>query len=170
MASTKIIDIKSKFYIRKNSGGYSPCIQGNNPPFKDSVLYNCVGFVVGYFNEKIAKEKTCKWLGNWQPSWFLTGAKGQGLKTGNTAKVGAVAVWKNHVAIVKSVSPLRYYESGWNYPKSWAYVIECGAQSWHKDFLGYIYPPETEPPKDEKITYKASIDAKKYNKIEIDIN
>ena len=61
------INIHDKYYIRKVNGGYSPCIAGNNArglrPFDGSVLPNCVGLIVGAYNQ-FAGADGCPFLGN----------------------------------------------------------------------------------------------------------
>jgi hypothetical protein len=148
-----MIDIHSKFYIMKKAGGENPCIEGNNAhglrPFSGSVLPNCVGFVVGYYGEQFG-DGECKYLGNWMPKYFRTGAKKQGLKISKTPKEDAVACNEHHVAIVKTISGnmLKCIESGWNYKKE--PIIKT--ITYKKDYFDYfILPPEEKP--DKEIIY-----------------
>lgn len=79
--------------------------------------------------------------------WF-TGAIKKGLKTGQTPKLGAVACFKNHVAIVESYNATKQTLSagGFTKLKATRYLfktktIGIGA-SWNgKKFYGYIYSP-----------------------------
>lgn len=155
-----MINQKSPFYITKKFGGLNPCIQGNNRyglrPFPGSVLPNCEGFTVGYFNEQYGSG-SCRYLGNYKYiEDFINAAKKQGLKTGSSPKAGAVLCWgegsKLHVANVKEVrssSSIVTIESGWNYTK--APIVRLverkkGSGNWghNKKFRCFIYPPEPE--------------------------
>ena len=79
--------------------------------------------------------------------WF-TDAKKKGLKTGQKPKLGAVACFKNHVAIVESFNSTKQTLSAGGYTKLKATrylfktkTIGIGA-SWNgKKFYGYIYQP-----------------------------
>lgn len=79
--------------------------------------------------------------------WF-TDAKKKGLKTGQKPKLGAVACFKNHVAIVESFNDKTQTlsASGYTKLKATRYLfktktIGIGA-SWNgKQFYGYIYQP-----------------------------
>ena len=119
------IDIRSKYYIRKSAGGYSPCIEGNGAyglrPFPGSVLPNCVGLATGRFNEKL-ELGSCKYLGNRNAKEFTIFAKQQGLTMGDDPVEGACMVWggsgEGHVAIVEAIKDkdtVLTYESGWSY-------------------------------------------------------
>lgn len=150
-------DINSKFFIMRQYGGYSPCIQGNDlynlRPFTGSVLPNCSGWAVGEFN-RLAGEKTCKWLGSWNARDMLKNAKAQGLKTGTAPVVGGLLVWdtdyKGHCAIIEEVktdSEVIASESGWRYtsgPIVRTYNRKRTGQAWEYPggkFLGIVYPP-----------------------------
>lgn len=137
--------ISSKFFITKPRG-YSPCILGNNRyglrPSAYSTLPNCVGYVVGMFNIN-ANEKRCNLLGNWQPSYFITGAKKQNLRVEDKPVIGAVAVWEKHVAIVTNVYD-KYFtvtESSYNYKVN--PIIRNKSYKYSSD-IKFIYPPDTE--------------------------
>lgn len=79
--------------------------------------------------------------------WF-TDAKKKGLKTGQKPKLGAVACFKNHVAIVESFNDTKQTLSASGYTKNpltrylfKTKTIGIGA-SWNgKQFYGYIYQP-----------------------------
>lgn len=118
-------DIYSNYYIQTAYGGWSPCIQGNNTyglrPFDGSVLPNCVGYTVGWFNEKL-NEGSCRWLGNTDAKNQLALAISQGLSTGDDPRVGGVICWDSadngHCACIESVidnDTVITTESGWNY-------------------------------------------------------
>lgn len=149
------MNTSSKYYIMKKYGGYSPCIAGNDEyhlrPEPGSVLPNCVGFVVGYANEDL-EEGSCRYLGSWKPSYFLTGAKKQGLKTGSKISARAIAVWEKHVAYVLQVNDqfIALLESNYYYTKkpivrTVKYKAEPQVKAAHEGFRGYIYLPEKAP-------------------------
>ena len=96
------------YYNTKSSGGYNPCIKGN-PKNRNkglNVLPNCVGYVVGRFNE-IGNYGECKWLGSTNAANFITLARKQGLTVTQRPTIGGCMVWKGgqtgegHVAIVE---------------------------------------------------------------------
>lgn len=154
------IDIRSKYYIRKSAGGYSPCIEGNGAfglrPFPGSVLPNCVGLATGRFNEKL-ELGSCKYLGNRNAKEFTIFAKQQGLKMGAEPAEGACMVWggsrEGHVAIVEKVidnDTVQTSESGWSYraePIVRELTRKRGNGNWGQnyEFLCFIYAPGHEP-------------------------
>jgi len=149
----------NKYYIKKANGGYSPCIKGKPTDPDCNVLANCVGYVVGRFNEE-SKEGSCKYLGSTNAENFYSYAAKWGLKTGQTPKLGAVMCWAKgkagvdsdgagHVAIVEKVISKTHVltsESGYN-----SYVFKNKTRKkglngkWGSGgsytFLGFIYHP-----------------------------
>lgn len=102
----------NKYYIRKASGGWSPCIQGSPKDPDCDVLSNCVGYAIGRFNE-IGGYGACKYLSSVNAENFIQ-FKGSDLEAGQTPKPGACMVWQKgatlsgadgagHVAIVEQV-------------------------------------------------------------------
>ena len=137
------------WFLRKDVGGYSPCIPGNPLRNNGSVLANCVGWAWGISAYR-ENDKNCD-IGcvagvPWPQgagSWFN---KLNGRKSGMTPKLGAVAVWKTassgHLATVEDIYPdgsVLCAESGYNayvwrtrkYPKN---MYKPGYT-----FLGFIY-------------------------------
>ena len=155
-------DIKAKYYITKENGGWSPCISGNNAsglrPFDGSVLPNCVGWATGRFNE-LLKLNECKYLGNRNAVDFTKWCDIQGLKYGQVPVVGACMVWghgEGHVAIVEKVvseTEVITSESGWSYrsaPIVRSVTRKKGANGrwgYSYEFLMFIYPPNADIPK-----------------------
>lgn len=162
------IDIRSKYYIRKSAGGFSPCIEGNGAfglrPFPGSVLPNCVGLATGRFNEKL-ELGSCKYLGNRNAKEFTIFAKQQGLKMGADPAEGACMVWggsrEGHVAIVEKVidnDTVQTSESGWSYraePIVRELTRKRGNGNWGQsyEFLCFIYAPGHEPTPQPEQTY-----------------
>lgn len=107
-------DKDNLYYIRKASGGYSPCIAGIPKDDDCDVLANCVGYAVGRFNE-IGGYGACKHLGSTNAENFVTLAKWQGLTVQDEPVVGGCMVWakgkvgdgsdgSGHVAIVEQIN------------------------------------------------------------------
>lgn len=141
----------NKYYIRKEQGGYSPCIYGR-PTDKDcNVLANCVGYAVGRFNE-IAEAGYCKYLANTNAENFM---KYRGtLEVGQVPRVGACMVWEGlgnlagHVAIVEDTKNAEHVytsESGYNSSPFWNQHRYKNDGNWGANknykFLGFIYNP-----------------------------
>lgn len=145
--------------------GYNPSILGNYPYGASSAnrtgypqltsLSNCTGFVVGAFNE-CGDYGKCKWLGNSYAYYMITMARNQGLKTGTTPKLGAIACWsggtngEGHVAIVAEVISAKRIvtsESGWYTTKlMWTKTRNKLNGDWGQGanykFQGFIYHPD----------------------------
>lgn len=150
----------NKYYIRKASGGWSPCIKGKPTDSACDVLSNCVGYAVGRFNE-ISNAGKIKYFTSMNAENFYANAYKWGLKTGQEPKQGAVMVWSKgkpgvssdgagHVAIVEKVyskTSVLTSESGW---KSFAFKNRTrnkgsngnwgSGRAYH--FLGFIYNPD----------------------------
>ena len=96
------------YNTKKYSGGYSPCIKGNNTLNGLDVLSNCVGWCVGRFNE-IGGYGECRYLGDSMAYYMVTLARSQGLKVIQEPTVGGVMCWSGgsngagHVASVEAV-------------------------------------------------------------------
>lgn len=157
-------------YYNKSPKGYNPCILGNYPKGSNNptgrpglnVLPNCVGYATGRFNE-IVGEPECHWLGNTHAYLMLKHAQLQGLKTGDSPKLGAAIVWAGgsgygHIAIVEKIisdTEIVISESGWFYNGlMWTAKHTKGIAgnwtdgddaNWMKNkykFLGFIYQPK----------------------------
>lgn len=187
MTPCKAIPAKTnKWYLRKEAGGYSPCIPGSPEYCPGSVLDNCVGWSWGRFAE-MHDDKDCKigcYPGNNFPgnayAWIEYSRK-QGFEIGTTPVLGAVAVWIvnsgkwGHVANVEEI----YSDGSWlssesgydsfafknkKYPKS---AYRAGYK-----FLGFVLPkyefyieekPEPKPdPSNFKIGDKVIISGNLY--------
>lgn len=155
-------DIYSNYYRTIATGGWSPCIEGNNAyglrPFTGSVLPNCVGYTVGRFNEML-NLGACTWLGNTDAKNQLALAISQGLPAGQDPVVGGVICWDSadngHCAVIEQVidnNTVITSESGWNYTTApvvttqtryrinGVWVYQAGYT-----YQGVIYPPGTPP-------------------------
>jgi len=161
-----VSDIYGPFYTQIAYGGYSPCIEGNNAhdlrPFDGSVLPNCVGYIVGRFNEALELDG-CDWLGSVDAKYLIDLARTQGLKTGNRPVPGGVICWSSenegHAAFIEAIisrTQVLTSESGWNYdaePIVRAYYRNRQAGGWYyaEDYTyqGIIYPPGVSFPNDD---------------------
>ena len=96
----------NKYYIRKSSGGYSPCITGKPTDPDCNVLSNCVGYAVGRFNEEI-EANGCKYLKSCNAENFIR--YNPELESGQSPRLGSVMCWEGkgskagHVAIVEKI-------------------------------------------------------------------
>ena len=163
---------KNLYYITKATGGYSPCILGNNAKGRRdpnlNVLPNCVGWAVGRFNE-IGDYGKCKWLGSTNAKYFINLAESQGLEISNEPTLGGVMVWTHqskagHVAVVeKIISPKAVVtsESEWNLNAFATYTHIKGDGNWRDGcywmneayvYLGCIVNPAVQ--EDEEVTYE----------------
>ena len=142
----------NKYYITKDSGGWSPCIKGK-PTDKDcNVLSNCVGYAVGRFNE-IHDRKCCDLLGSRNAGLLTEFCKPQGLLfDSSTPHAGAVMVWQKkngagHCAVVEKVvneNTVITSESGYNSKVPWWRKERTrGNGNWGcgsaYTFMGFIY-------------------------------
>ena len=111
-----IIPEKSnRYYMRKSSGGYSPCIAGKpQTAGVPDVLPNCVGYAVGRFNE-IGGYGSCKYLQSVNAENMLSIARTQGLQISLTPTLGGCMVYAageigngsdgaGHVCIVEQIN------------------------------------------------------------------
>ena len=162
-------EANNKYYIRKAQGGYSPCILGKPTDPECNVLANCVGYVVGRFNEEINAGKIKYWA-SMNAENFYGNAYKWNLEEGQKVKVGAVMCWEGkgslagHVAIVEKIisdTEVLTSESGYN-----SYIFKNvkrkkGNGNWgmssNYKFQGFVYNPEIPDPEPPKPTYKFKV-------------
>ena len=108
----------NKNYIRRASGGWSPCIKGNPTDSQCDVLSNCVGYACGRFNEiynQITGNTGCKYPLSCNAENFIEKAKSYGLQVVSYPVLGGIMVWQKgatlsgndgagHVAIVERIN------------------------------------------------------------------
>lgn len=102
----------SPYYNTIRSGGYNPCILGNNDRGQRveglNVLPNCVSYATGRFAEIIG-EPRCQYLGNTNACNYIALAQRQGLQISEAPTLGGVMVWGGgnggygHVAPVEGI-------------------------------------------------------------------
>ena len=108
------------------------------------VLANCVGYAAGRFNEIIGKGCFVYWQYAPDPDQWIARAQAEGLRTGSEPELGAVAVWRHHVAIVEEIhadGSITTSESGYGCANPfWISHRSRGGGSWDGEgFLGFIY-------------------------------
>ena len=153
-------DLNGKYYITRASGGYSPCILGNNSKGQryapGSVLPNCVGWAWGRWHEVAGLKGFSFWhRGDAVSLW--SGLRFQGLQAGYEPKKYGLMIWDNgsagHVAFVEDVyrngTPV-VSESGWyftgdpvRYGSRYGEDFRGGC-SWMDDsykYVGCVYHP-----------------------------
>lgn len=146
----------NKYYIRRSSGGYSPCIAGNPLDPDCDTLANCVGYAVGRFNE-IGGYGACKYLGSVNAENMAALAHNQGLTISGKPTLGGCMVWAKgevgngsdgagHVAIVECINAdgsIITSESGYKYKAF--YTTKRTGSNWGQGaaykFLGCIVNP-----------------------------
>lgn len=164
-----MVNIKSKYFIRKDKGGYSPCINGNPQIYEGCTLNNCVGAAWGLFAEAEGNPNCT--LGDvynvgypQDASKWFNGK--DGYERGKEPKVGAVACFKNHVMYVtevKSNGDIVCLESGYGAKNSkgiWQKTLTKESNYYrgkiYGEFQGFIYPKsvKVEEPKKEEAEIK----------------
>jgi len=147
----------NKYYIRRESGGYSRAIKGYPTDNLCDVLSNCVGYAYGRFHE-IAERKEMDLFDPVNAENILQNAKDHGLKTGTEPKIGALIVWQKgatlkpddgagHVAVVERIDEdgtILTSESGygaenpfWTTARKPPFAYMSGFK-----FLGFVYQPD----------------------------
>lgn len=159
------------WFIRKDAGGYSPCIPGKPLRAKGNTLANCVGWAWG-ISAKREHDKHCNIgcvAGVSYPqnagSWFK---KLNGRKSGKTPKLGAVAVWKSkksgHVATVEEIhddGSILCAESSYNGKIFRTVEYPSNYKKTGYTFLGFIYlKTEFSPQKSDEEIAQEVIDGK----------
>lgn len=140
------------YFIRKEYGGYSPCIKGKPEYFPGSPLANCVAWAWGIAakreqnpNCNIGFAKGAKWPGNaWD--WI---SRPNGRRTGMTPELGAIACWirndgvnSGHVASVEQINEdgsVVCAESGYDGFYFQTKTYRNGMSRANSTFQGFIY-------------------------------
>lgn len=122
------------------------------------VLANCVGYAAGRFNEIIGQNYFVHFRYAPDPDQWIARAQVEGLRTGSEPQLGAVAVWRHHVAIVEEIhadGSITASESGYGCANPfWTSKRARGSGIWGGEgFLGFIYQPEVSMKKGIDISY-----------------
>lgn len=173
----KLPDAGDPYYNTKKTGGYNPCILGNNDKGQRvkglNVLPNCVGYCVSRFNE-LGQYGSCKYLGNTNACNFISLARKQGLQISKDPTLGGVMVWsggaKNlgHVASVEvkvGTDIVITSESEWYGLPFRLYTRKRGSGHWRDgcNWMGNTYKYEgciVNPavPEEDPVTYEQFCD------------
>lgn len=133
-----------KYYIHYSKGGYNTCIVIDKST--GLVLANCVGYAQGRLREILNDKEVWSKVGNLacNPDKWIATAEKNGFKTGTTPKLGAVAVWSGHVAVVEEIKANgdiicsnSAYKSTYFYMTTLTKVSGYGKDG--HTFLGFIY-------------------------------
>ena len=122
------------------------------------VLANCVGYAAGRFNEIIGQNCFVHFRYAPDPDQWIARAQAEGLQSGTEPQLGAVAVWRHHVAIVEEIhadGSITTSESGYGCANPfWTSKRSKNGGSWGGEgFLGFIYQPEVSMKKGIDISY-----------------
>lgn len=163
------------YYNTIKSGGFNPCILGNNDRGQRvkglNVLPNCVSYATGRFNQiyhEIMGGSGCEYLGNTNACNFVTQARKQGLQIATRPVVGGCMVWSGgtggygHVAIVELDLGNRFLTSESEYYGKAFTIYQRFGDNWRSGcywmgssytYLGCIKNPAVKP--EEKDMTKA---------------
>ena len=146
------------FYNRPRAGYAIGIIPGSPEDPGCDVLANCVGYAAGRFNEIIGQNCFVHFRYAPDPDQWIVLAQAEGLRTGSEPQLGAVAVWRHHVAIVEEIhadGSITTSESGYGCASPfWISKRSRSGGSWGGEgFLGFIYQPEVSMKKGIDISY-----------------
>ena len=147
------------YYNTPAAGGYAVgAILGKPTDAGCDVLANCVGYAAGRFNEIIGQNCFVHFRYAPDPDQWIVLAQAEGLRTGSEPQLGAVAVWRHHVAIVEEIhadGSITTSESGYGCANPfWTSKRSKNGGSWGGEgFLGFIYQPEVSMKKGIDISY-----------------
>lgn len=146
------------FYNRPRAGYAIGIIPGSPEDPGCDVLANCVGYAAGRFNEIIGRNCFVHFRYAPDPDQWIARARTEGLRTGTEPQLGAVAVWRHHVAIVEEIhadGSITTSESGYGCANPfWISKRSRDGGSWGGEgFLGFIYQPEVSMKKGIDISY-----------------
>lgn len=157
----------NKFFIRKQDGGYSPCIKGYPEHAHLTALSNCVAWAVGRTMEITGS--TTNIIPNLNAEDIYNNSK---LEKGAIPKNGAVACWKQgslwngndgcgHVAVVEKVisgEEIITSESAYGGMCFYTKTRKKGTGNWgagsNFKFLGFLYLPDDYEPEEFKKEFK----------------
>ena len=99
----------NKYYIRRDSGGWSPAIKGNPRDPDCDVLANCVGYAMGRYFEIQGDQNFTKAMNANGGTPIYKDAIAKGFQTSTTPELGAMIVWNHpggggHVGIVENIA------------------------------------------------------------------
>ena len=129
---------------------------------------NCTWYAYGRASEILGKplNTNFRWGAN---NWWSLNKLGNYYPYGSKPKVGAIACYKNHVAVVEKVVGSKVYvsESGWTIskkcPKTASDLKFHYGTPWLSSLKGYIYITDSISINSKKVDYSVKITAKDLN-------
>ena len=152
------------YYYNKNNPFYAANLGGTNysSSYKQYVIGNCTWYAYAR-----ASEMNGKWINSnfrWSASkWWDINKQNRYYPYGSTPKVGAIACYSNHVAVVEKVVNGKPYvsESGWKLssskPTSASQLYFHYGTPWYSSPKGYIYVSDASSNDSVDVSYNVKV-------------
>ena len=158
------------YYYNKNNPFYAANLGGTNysSSYKQYVIGNCTWYAYAR-----ASEMNGKWINSnfrWSASkWWDINKQNSYYPYGSTPKVGAIACYSSHVAVVEKVVNGKPYvsESGWKLssskPTSAAQLYFHYGTPWYSSPKGYIYVGDASSNDSVDVSYNVKVTTSNLN-------
>lgn len=158
------------YYYNKNNPFYAANLGGTNysSNYKQYVIGNCTWYAYAR-----ASEMNGKWINSnfrWSASkWWDINKQNRYYPYGSTPKVGAIACYSNHVAVVEKVVNGKPYvsESGWKLssskPTSASQLYFHYGTPWYSSPKGYIYVSDASSNDSVDVSYNVKVTTRNLN-------
>ena len=158
------------YYYNKNNPFYAANLGGTNysSSYKQYVIGNCTWYAYAR-----ASEMNGKWINSnfrWSASkWWDINKQNRYYPYGSTPKVGAIACYSNHVAVVEKVVNGKPYvsESGWKLssskPTSASQLYFHYGTPWYSSPKGYIYVSDASSNDSVDVSYNVKVTTRNLN-------
>ena len=158
------------YYYNKNNPFYAANLGGTNysSSYKQYVIGNCTWYAYAR-----ASEMNGKWINSnfrWSASkWWDINKQNRYYPYGSTPKVGAIACYGNHVAVVEKVVNGKPYvsESGWKLssskPTSASQLYFHYGTPWYSSPKGYIYVSDASSNDSVDVSYNVKVTTSNLN-------
>ena len=158
------------YYYNKNNPFYAANLGGTNysSSYKQYVIGNCTWYAYAR-----ASEMNGKWINSnfrWSASkWWDINKQNSYYPYGSTPKVGAIACYSNHVAVVEKVVNGKPYvsESGWKLssskPTSASQLYFHYGTPWYSSPKGYIYVGDASSNDSVDVSYNVKVTTSNLN-------
>ena len=158
------------YYYNKNNPIYAANLGGTNysSSYKQYVIGNCTWYAYAR-----ASEMNGKWINSnfrWSASkWWDINKQNRYYPYGSTPKVGAIACYSNHVAVVEKVVNGKPYvsESGWKLssskPTSASQLYFHYGTPWYSSPKGYIYVSDASSNDSVDVSYNVKVTTSNLN-------
>ena len=158
------------YYYNKNNPFYAANLGGTNysSSYKQYVIGNCT-----WYTYARASEMNGKWINSnfrWSASkWWDINKQNRYYPYGSTPKVGAIACYSNHVAVVEKVVNGKPYvsESGWKLssskPTSASQLYFHYGTPWYSSPKGYIYVSDASSNDSVDVSYNVKVTTSNLN-------